>query len=238
DDEFAAPPPDSVRWLDLDNELGIIVMDGTPIRLALPGVSSRDPRRSVWPLASVAPGPDNTTLVALYPNLTVGQTRAAARDSSSLRFAGVGWAGALLPAPGGGQQLVVGRYGGDPSTVVALSSHLGAPVAVEDGVIAGAMSTLALSSPNGAARGESISCWLNSGIRGAVDARQSDEPGAAAITNPGQDEAVISARYLSTGRSCTLTAEDGRVIFRLPPRRTLGEVHFSLAAGRTVMLRY
>ena len=238
DEQKGKLDPSEPRWANIDNSLGIIVLQGTIRSVSPPGVGPADPTRSTWPIMSLGPGTDQTVMAVLYPGLTVRETRDLAASTAALRFAGPGWAGALIPSASDGDELVVGRFAGATDTLVSLSSGYGAPVTVEEGVLTGTVTTVALSSPSGAAHSERITCWLNVGGGVSVTARQGPDAGACTITNSAQQSTTVTARYISTGVPCQITGEDGRTLVRLPAREDLGEVHFNLSPGRAVTMRY
>src|SRR5207253_710430 len=145
-----------------------------------------------------------------------------AANIEAIEFTDSGWLGALVPTRDSAEALIVARYGGADSTVVALSSHIGAPVTVEEAQVNGTVSSTVLSNTDGEARIEPISCWLDAGPGGSIIAREGPEAGTAIIRNPGSANAAITAYYRSTGRPCTLTEEDGAELVSLPPRRSMG----------------
>ncbi|HET6382635.1 MAG TPA: hypothetical protein VFJ58_04520 [Armatimonadota bacterium] len=241
DDENGAslpsPQPGIVRWANVGNT-AILILDGAIAAEAPPGVSSGDPPRDPWPLLTVVPGENRLIMAAIYPGPGQAQTQGLASASRLIPFLDSGWQGALIPAPDGSDYFVLNRFGGSTSTSASLTAARGAPVTVEEAVITGQTSSVALSSPRGAARWESITCWLTIPGRDAVNARQSEEPNAVMVTNPGDRTELVTARYLSSGRPCVVAAEDQRPIVRLAPRRKFGEVRFYLSPGRTVTVRY
>lgn len=226
------------RWANMDDNLGIVLVKGAVTSMAEPGVLDNGARREVWPIMAAGPAADGTIVIALYPNVSARETRLLAAEAHPLAFASAGWSGLIVPGEHGSDELVISRFNGATSNTVTLSSDDGAPVTVEEASVSGAISSLAISSPAGAALLEPITCWLNVGSRSAIAARQGAEENTASITNPSQDNVEVTAHYLSSGRPCTVTEEDGHIMVRLSSHDGMGEVHFYLGPGRSVMLKY
>ena len=237
DDARAVRSNSGTRWLDIDGNLGIVVLEGDISPLQLPGDDSA-PRGGDWPIVNVYASADRTSVTLLAPSCDQRSTSALARSSRLVKFSDSGWAGAMLAAPAGGADFIVARFAGATSALVALNSDLGAPVVVEQGSVQGGVSSVAISSPANAARWEPVSCWLTVGEHGSLDAKQGREYHTASFSNPGLGMASVTVRYLSSGRGCTVTEDDGHTIVKVVGRTGLGEIHFSIGAGRSAEFKY